>query len=72
MDDGPIKEKKTIFEQAKDIYKRIIMKPPKHENYFVSPYELENNMIIAGNSFTEFGFSSEEALKAFIKFNKVL
>lgn len=44
MDSDPITYKKTIFEKIKDLYEKHILKPPMKNNYWVSPYEIDEHI----------------------------
>lgn len=85
MDEGPIREEKTIFEKFKDLYKKV-MKPVKEENYFVSPYKAEfecinfenymdrytKNISNFGEAIRKAGMSSEQMANGILEFNDAL
>ena len=72
--DDPIREEKTLFEKFKELGKKIFSKPPKHENYFVSPYEIEarERLNKQAEPWSKMGMTAKEFENNIMKFNKIL
>ena len=66
MDDNtsPIIEKKTIFERFREMYRRV-MKPVKYENYFSSPYLIEDNDTYQYTDYVDTVRALQEALNKY-------
>lgn len=76
--DDPIREEKTIFEKFRELGKKLFKKPPKHKDYFVSPYEVEaqerlnKNLVMMGDAWRKFGMTTEEAGRRIAHFSEIL
>ena len=71
MEDDPIREEQTIFSKFKELGKKLFAKPPKKENYFISPYTIDGMATLAEQC-TKVGITADEAQKMILKFNKII
>lgn len=78
MDDDPIREEESLFEKFRELGKKLFTKPPKHKDYFVSPYELaaqerlNRHFERISKNAAGYGITTREMMEGLVHFNSVL